>query len=136
MKKLLASALALAMLALPGLATAAAIPYIPPISLLYNPSGVAPVAAAKTDASCTGAFTPLAGRAFNVSGWGTFVATWQLVRSFDGGVTKLPITAAGTQLYVWTAPASEEAEELEYGVSYYVCVTSYTSGTLNIRISQ
>lgn len=102
----------------------------------YAASGVAPVTPALTSATCSAAFTPIAGRAFNVSAWGTFVATYQLFRSFDAGTTKLPITAAGTVLYQWTAPASETAEETEYGVAYYVCATSYTSGTLNVRISQ
>lgn len=75
-------------------------------------------------------------RPFNVSIWGTFVGSVQLKRSFDGGTTWLPITAAGTQLYAWTAPASEVAEEPEANVSYRLECTAYTSGTINYRISQ
>lgn len=75
-------------------------------------------------------------RAFNVSVWGTFVGTVQLERSFDGGTTWLPITAAGTQIYTWTAPASEIAAEPEANVSYRLNCTAYTSGTINYRISQ
>lgn len=101
-----------------------------------NPSGLPPMTAALTSPTCTAAFTPIAGRAFNVSGWGAFVGTAVLERSFDAGVTKLPITAAGTALYSWTAPFSETAEEAEAGVAYYLCVTAYTSGPINLRISQ
>lgn len=101
-----------------------------------GPSGVTPIIAALTSAISTATFTPNAGRGFNVSTWGTFVASFQLERSFDSGANWLPITAAGTQLYQWTAPESEQAEEDEYGVQYRVHVTSYTSGTLNIRLSQ
>lgn len=72
----------------------------------------------------------------NVSLWGTFVGTVQLERSFDQGTTWLPITAGGTQIYVWTAPASETFEEPEGGVYYRLNCTAYTSGTINYRISQ
>lgn len=72
---------------------------------------------------------------FNVSLWGTFNATVQLERTFDG-VNWLPITAAGTQLYKWTAPASENAQEDEIGVQYRLNCTVWTSGTVNYRISQ
>lgn len=83
--------------------------------------------------NCT--LAPYPGRDFNVSVWGTFSATYQMERSFDG-VTWLPITAAGTQLYQWTIPASEAASDGEWGVKYRVNVTAYSSGTLNVRISQ
>lgn len=106
------------------------------VSRQYGPSGVTPVTAALTATGSTSAFTPIAGRDFNVSVWGTFVGSIQLERSFDSGTTWLPITAAGTQLYVWTAPASEQASEPEYAVQYRARVTSYTSGTLNVRLSQ
>lgn len=81
-------------------------------------------------------FTPIAGREFNVTLRGTFVATVQLERSFDAGANWSPITAAGTQLYLWTAPASETAEEPQYGVLYRLNDTAYTSGTVTYRISQ
>ena len=80
--------------------------------------------------------TPLAGRGFNVSLWGTFAGSTQLERSFDSGTTWLPITAAGTQLYIWTAPASEQAQEDQYAVLYRLNNTTYTSGTWNYIISQ
>jgi hypothetical protein len=72
---------------------------------------------------------------FNVSTWGTFVASVQLERSFDNGTTWLPLTAAGNQLYAWTAPASENGAEPEAGVLYRLNCTAYTSGTINYRIS-
>lgn len=80
-------------------------------------------------------FVPSVSRAFNVSIYGTFVGTVQLERSFDD-TNWLPITAAGTQMYLWTGPASEIAAEIESGVSYRLNCTAYTSGTINYRISQ
>lgn len=73
---------------------------------------------------------------FNVSIWGAFVASVRMTRSFDGGTTWLPITAAGTSLYAWTAPASEAAQETEVSVLYRLECTAWTSGTVNYRISQ
>ena len=90
-----------------------------------------------TGTGCTSkAFTPTKSN-FNVSGWGTFTSvSWQLYRSFDQGATKLPITAAGTTLYTWTAAASETASEVEYGVQYYACVNSFSGTSITLRISQ
>lgn len=104
---------------------------------MYNaePSGRAPVESTFAATGQSGTFTPVAGRPFNVSVWGTFVGSVQLERSFDD-TNWFPITAAGTQLYVWTAAASEVAEEAEAGVSYRLNCTAYTSGTISYRISQ
>lgn len=78
----------------------------------------------------------LVDRAFNISLWGTFVATVQLERSFDNGVTWLPLTAGGTATLKFTAPCSESAGETEAGVLYRLNCTAYTSGTVNYRLSQ
>jgi hypothetical protein len=80
-------------------------------------------------------FAPIAGRPFNISLWGTFAGSVQLERSFDGA-TWLPVTAAGVQLCIWTAPASESWEEDEVKPVYRLNCTLYTSGTANYRISQ
>ena len=101
-----------------------------------EPSGRAPVTGTFTATGQSSSFTPVCGRSFNVSLWGTFSGGAQLERSFDGGTTWLPITAAGTQLYKWTGPASEVVDEAEYGVLYRLNCTAYTSGTINYRISQ
>lgn len=102
----------------------------------YPPSGISPVTGAFTATGQSASFAQLAGRGFNASGWGTFSAGVQLERSFDKGTTWLPITTAGTQLYKWTAPWSESAEDDEVGVLYRLNCTSYMSGTVNYRISQ
>ena len=80
--------------------------------------------------------------AFNIVLSGTAVAIVQLERSFDQGSTWVKLTVNGTQLYKWsydgsnTVNISETAEEPEQGVFYRLNCTSYTSGTLNYRISQ
>jgi hypothetical protein len=74
---------------------------------------------------------------FNVSASGTFVATAQLERSFDNGVSWFVCSsdAAGTAAS-WTAPFSVVAQEPTAGVLYRLNCTAYTSGTVTYRISQ
>lgn len=99
-------------------------------------SGVAPVTGTFAATGFSAAFIPLAGRAFNISLSGTFVETIRLVRSFDAGVTKLPLTAGGFPTFTYTTPCSESFQESEFGVSYYLECTARTSGTATYRISQ
>ena len=67
---------------------------------------------------------------------GTFVATLQLERSFDGGTTYAPLSGStiGTTA-TFTAPTTFVGNETERGVLYRVNCTAYTSGTANVRIS-
>lgn len=99
-------------------------------------SGKTAVAGSFTGATSSGAFTPLAGRPFNISLWGTFSATVVLERSFDAGSTWLPLTAGDIALFTWSAPASEVNEEAEVGVQYRLRCSAFTSGTVNYRVSQ
>jgi hypothetical protein len=101
----------------------------------YKPSEIDAVTGTFTATGQSSSFRPIPGRPFNIDIRGTFVASVQLERSFDGSNWS-PITAAGTQLYAWTAAASEVAEEAESGVQYRLNCTAYTSGTVTYRISQ
>lgn len=73
---------------------------------------------------------------FNISLWGTFVATVLVEKSYDGstwiGVSR---DAAGTAAS-YTAPASVVLREPETNVRYRLRCGAYTSGTVNWRISQ
>lgn len=80
--------------------------------------------------------TPSFEKSANAEVYGIYVATVQLERLLPGETIWKPITAAGTQLYVWTAPASEQFSESEPGTLYRLNCTNYTSGTANYRISQ
>jgi hypothetical protein len=72
---------------------------------------------------------------FNASLSGTFDATLDIVRSFDGGLTWAPLTALGTS-FEFTAPCQEMFEESEPGVLYAWRCKTYNSGTIEYRISQ
>lgn len=92
-------------------------------------------------AACTGAaqgtawFRPVTGRRFNIDVSGTFVATVAVERSFDDGATARAVTVNGTAI-TRTAAASESLSEDENGVLYRLRCTAWTSGTVNLRISQ
>ncbi|NUB07020.1 hypothetical protein FW320_12650 [Azospirillum sp. Vi22] len=73
---------------------------------------------------------------FNVSLWGTFVATVALERSFDGGTTWLNCTRPDGTANAFTAPVSLVCDEPETGVLYRLNCSAFTSGTVNWRISQ
>lgn len=76
------------------------------------------------------------GQRLNVTIWGTFVATLQLERSFDGGTTWVPVSrdVAGTPT-TFTAPASTQVIDTESAVLYRLNMTAFTSGTASYRFS-
>lgn len=79
---------------------------------------------------------------FNISLWGTFVATVALEKSFDIGVadgssTWIPVAKdASGAAASWTAPTGLTIREPELGVKYRLNCTSFTSGVVNWRLSQ
>lgn len=102
-------------------------------------SDLATLVAPGTLGSATAGNTILAptnGSVLNVSIWGTFSATAQLERSFDGGSTWLPVSRdiVGAAA-VFTAAFSLQVRETEAGVLYRINCTAYTSGTINYRLS-
>lgn len=107
-----------------------------------NPSAtdLATLVVAGTLGSATAGSSILApttgGAVLNVSVWGTFNATAQLERSFDGGATWLPVSRdiVGSGA-VFSAPFSLQVRETESGVLYRLNCTAYTSGTINYRLS-
>lgn len=74
---------------------------------------------------------------FNVAVWGTFVGTAQVVTSFDGGATWIPVVNKRTGANItFTTPGAIQEDEVEPGVLYGLICTAYTSGTINWRISE
>jgi len=100
----------------------------------FGPSGITPVTGTFNGLGTSLTLTPRAMRSFNISLWGTFVGTVVLERSFDGGNTWLPVTSVSC--YSFSAPISTSFEDGEYGNQYRFRCSSYTSGTINYRISQ
>jgi hypothetical protein len=119
-------------------------------------SGPAYVAASPSTISGTftatgnsSAFVPDAGRTFNIELWNSlYVVSGQvapntslggtvyLARTCAGGSVILPLTASGVQINSWTQTASEQWQDSEYGVSYYLVCSAYSSGSIFYRMSQ
>ncbi|QHL90671.1 hypothetical protein GVO57_07290 [Sphingomonas changnyeongensis] len=89
---------------------------------------------ALTSAATVGDAVRVIGRT-NVTISGGFVGTLRLERSFDAGVTWVPVTVGGVPVD-FTGPMSEEVDELESGMLYRFRATSLTSGAANWRISR
>lgn len=83
-----------------------------------------------------GPFAPEPGRAIWLTLTGSWTGSVQLLRSTDGGATRLPLTAAGQPYASYTANANEAViEDACAGVGYWLAVT-LASGTLTYRLAQ
>ena len=109
----------------------------PPISIADpKPAQSAALAGSVSASTMLGPFQPDLARAIWVTLSGAWVGRVQLLRSVDGGATKLPLTVAGQPWANFTGNANEIAgEETTPGARYYLSVT-LTSGTLTYRVAQ
>lgn len=83
-----------------------------------------------------GPFPPRAGRAVMLTLSGTWAGSVKVLRSLDGGATKVGLTAAGQPWAAYTGNVCEPVwEESEAAATLYLDVT-LTSGTLTYRLGQ
>lgn len=95
-----------------------------------------PLAGNANTSQAVGPFTPELGRPIWLSLSGTWAGSVQVLRSTDGGVTRLPLTAGGQSWGRFTANCNEPvAEESDAAASYYLQIT-LTSGTVTYRVAQ
>ena len=109
-----------------------------PVSIQAAPSEPRPTALSGT-ASSNVVLGPLAVTA-NVPVWlalsGTWAGTVRLLRSTDGGATRLPLTLGGAVWASFTANACEPVwEDSESGAALYLEIKP-TSGAVTYRLSQ
>ncbi len=100
--------------------------------------GIQPVNGTFAATGQSASWTPLAGQGFNIHLTGTFVGTVQLERQLNGVWAPVTVSAGGSiiQMELWSAPASDVWGEPQYGVSYRLNCTAYTSGTITYQVSQ
>lgn len=82
----------------------------------------------------TSTAAPFIGR-FNFTIWGTFSATINLQKSFDGGATWLIARDVNGNAMTLTAGDTRVIEEVEPGVVYSVNCSAFTSGSPSYRVS-
>lgn len=107
-----------------------------PVAQTRLATGATPLAGATGATATVGPFVPELARPIWLSLSGTWTGSAQLLRSTDGGVTRLPLTAAGVPYGTFTGNANEAVtEESCAGATYYLAVT-LSGGTLTYRLAQ
>jgi len=96
-----------------------------------------PALAGSTSAALTaGPYVPQAGKPFVLTLSGTWSGTVRLLRSVDGGATRLPLTLAGAAWAVYSANVCEPVwEENEAAATFYLQLTP-ASGSIAYRLAQ
>jgi len=96
----------------------------------------APLVGQSAAAAIAGPFLAVAGRVVSVTLGGTWQGSVRLLRSTDGGSTKLALRVAGEPWAEYSEPGCEQAWlECEDGASFYLDLQP-TSGAIDYRVSQ
>ena len=96
----------------------------------------APVAGTASAATLAGPVAPALGRPLWLTLMGSWTGTVKLLRSTDGGTTRLPMTIGGSGWGSFQGNCNEPvAEESVAGATYYLDI-AVTSGTLSYRVTQ
>jgi hypothetical protein len=108
-----------------------------PITARLVAAGSTPLAGSAAASGIVGPFLPDLDRAIWLNLSGTWSGSVQLLRSTDGGATKLPLTYGdGTPKPSWTMPLQAVvASETVAGASYWLAIT-VASGTVAYRMEQ
>lgn len=120
-----------------GVATAVDAAHPLPTTSALGAAGATPLAGTTAASGTLGPFQPVLGRTIWLTLSGSWSGTVQLLRSSDGGTTKLPLTYGdGSAKPSWTgAVQAPVADETVDGATYWLGVT-LRSGTLTYRMEQ
>jgi hypothetical protein len=106
-----------------------------PVSAVSAPAPAALTGSAAAS-NVVGPFTPTSAKPVVLALSGTWSGTVKLLRSTDGGTTKLPVTAAGQVWGVFSANCCEPVwEESVAGAALYLDIV-LGSGTVAYRVAQ
>lgn len=101
-----------------------------------NASAPPPLSGSAAAALTVGPFTPVAGKPLVLSLSGTWSGTVRLLRSVDGGATRLPLTLGGSPWGSFTANVCEPVwEESEAAAVFYLQLAP-ASGSIVYRLAQ
>ena len=110
----------------------APLPTTPVLTAAY----AVPVAGTLSASAIVGPFMPQLGRTIWLTLAGSWTGTARLLRSTDGGATRLPLTIAGQSWASFTGNANEPVgEESVAGASYWL-EAMLASGMLDYRVQQ
>ena len=118
----------------PAVAVHAANPL--PVRAVQQAAAASALAGTLSASDTVGPFVPDLGRAIWISLSGSWSGTVDVLRSVDGGATKLPLTIGGERWGRFGGNANEAvADESEAGATYYLAV-ALQAGTLTYRVAQ
>ncbi len=107
-----------------------------PLPVTIGQAGTSPVAGSTAVGVIAGPFSPVLGRAVILSLQGSWTGTIKVVRSTDGGTTKLPLTIASTIWAQFTANCCEAVwDESDAAARLYLDI-GLASGTVTYRLAQ
>jgi len=109
-----------------------------PLPVTVTNAAAAPeaVTGQTSTAAVVGPFSAAPGLPVSVALSGTWTGTAQLLRSTDGGTTKLPLRIGGSTWGTFSEPGVEQVwVDSETGVSFYLDIAP-ASGTITYRVSQ
>lgn len=128
--------LALAFAARDGSAATVSLDNPLPVTPATAPAASTPVSGSASASTVAGPFRPDLGRPIWVTLSGNWTGSVSLLRSTDGGATRLPLTVAGQPWGNFTGNGQEPVvEEGAADASYYLAAT-LSSGTLSFRVAQ
>lgn len=107
-----------------------------PLPVAFGQSAATALTGSTAATGLVGPYTPVAGRAVVIALSGTWTGMVKVMRSTDGGATRLPLTVAGQPWGQFTANCCEAVwEESEPSARLYLDVT-LASGSLVYRLGQ
>ena len=110
--------------------------YAAPLPVAMSAPAPNPLVGETTLSGTVGPFAAVTGRAILVTLDGDWQGTVRLLRSIDGGATKLALRVGGEAWSEYTSPGCEQAwSETEEGASFYLDI-ALDSGAVVYRVSQ
>lgn len=107
-----------------------------PLPVIQGAVPATPLAGSAAASTVAGPYQPALDRPVMLTLSGTWAGTVRLLRSTDGGTTKLPVTVAGDTWAQFTANCCEPVwDESEASAQLYLDI-ALTSGTIAYRIAQ
>lgn len=108
-----------------------------PVAATLIASNAVALAGSTSASGVLGPFTPQLGRPVWVTLSGGWAGSVQLLRSTDGGTTKLPLTYGdGSVKAVWSTNANAAVTEETVAAATYWLAVTIASGTLTYRLEQ
>jgi hypothetical protein len=115
---------------------AVAVSQTSPLPVAIKRSAATPLAGSTSSPQVVGPFAPVDTRSVMLTLSGTWSGSVQVLRSVDGGITKIPVTMGGAPWALFSTNCCEAIwEESEAAATLYLNI-SLTSGTLTYRLAQ